>query len=141
MTEYTAIEDSSAPPLSRQATVVRFSPASAEAMLGRAEKEYRRAGVYRISVFAADAMSGEDEEALVRRILEASTLQGISPESNLKYWYLAEAGQLYDLGYPLLKVNFEGEIAEHYGLGLGNRPTIEDTERIANLFQARRRDQ
>lgn len=125
---------------SRDAIVLRFSPVSAAAMLRKAEQAYRDCGAYRLSVFASEQWDEETEDDVVQRILAASELQNISPESNQKFWFLSEAGKIYDLGHKLVKYGFEGEIAEHYSVDLGKSATLDDTERIAALFSPMRRD-
>ncbi|OZC84492.1 hypothetical protein CH282_15255 [Rhodococcus sp. 06-418-1B] len=123
------------------ATVIRFSPIAPDRLLARAEQEYRRSARYGISVFAAAPDGTEDQDRLIQRILEASELQNVKPETNQKFWWLAEASAIYDLGYTFCKAGFLGEIDLHYSLLLGEAPTLEDSKRISDLFQPRKREQ
>jgi len=141
VTEDTSVETPTVTAPTRNATVIRFSPIGAEAILKKAGQAHRHCGAHLVSVFASDPYPDENQDEVVARILAASELQDVKPETNKKFWWLAEAGLLYDSGYSLRKYGFEGEIPEHFSIDLGNSPTIEDAKRISELFIPRRRDQ
>ncbi len=122
----------------RDAVVIRFRPIRDDAVLASAVKEYRRAGHYRVSVFADAARQGESFEAVEARLLEASELAQLDPAANNRY-FTCTAGQLLDRGFTFWKDDEPGELAEHYSIDLGERPTLDDVSRFVGAFGPARR--
>ena len=126
---------------SPDALVIRFRPITAAAVLSSAQKEARRSGKYRISVFADAPRVDETEDSLIDRLLRASELTGVSRDGNPKYWLCARAGELLVLGYAFVKDGYDSEIPEHYSIDLGQGPTVEDTQLLVAQFEVRDRQQ
>jgi hypothetical protein len=103
----------------RDALVIRFSPTMPETVLKRADQAYRECGRYQLSVFAAVKQGDESEEDLHARLLQASEMHHISPETNRKYFVCSEAGRLYDRGFTFWKDGDPDETPEHYSVDLG----------------------
>ncbi len=123
----------------RAALVVRFPPATAENVLKRAERSSRVAdGHHLTSVFAATAQPGEDEDALLARVLRA-TETDFPLQNNPKVFVCTEAAELLDRGFTFVKDGYEGEIEEHFSIDLGASPTLEDAQRFLDAFERRRR--
>lgn len=122
----------------RNAVVIRFKPISTEGLLKSAVREYRRIERYRVSVFASAARPGESFEVVEARLLEASELGGIDPARNDQY-FTCVAGQLLDRGFTFWKDDDLDELAEHYSVDLGERPTLEDVGRFRGAFGPARR--
>jgi hypothetical protein len=118
----------------RDALVIRFRPTQPDAMLSSAQKAFRQGGAYRLSIFADSARDGEDEEALIGRLLRAAELSHISNDGNPKFWLCTSAGELIDDGFVFRKDKYPGEEPEHYSIDLGNTPTLGDTEKLARHF-------
>ena len=119
--------------------MIRFRPSEPAAILRSAQKEYRRSGKYRISVFADSKVEGETEdEQLIDRLLRAAQLSNIKPEGNKKFWLCARAAALMDDGFEFVKDNYPGEETEHYSIDLGNEPSLQDTEQLAGHFSESR---
>lgn len=97
--------------------VLRFSPTQPEALVRKAEQEFRRVGHYGLSVFAAAPVAAESEDALVQRLLEASKLAGIRPGP--KFYTCLRAGNLLDAGFVFIKDEDPNEVPEHYCVNLG----------------------
>jgi hypothetical protein len=121
------------------ALVVRFRPFDSEHVLESARKEYRRAGHYRLSVFADLAAEGEDREAVVIRLLQVAELAGIQAEKNKKYALCTEASKLTEAGFVFHKYDEDDpdpddEQDEHYSVDLGEQPTLEDVARFLAPF-------
>ena len=121
----------------RDAVVIRFKPISSEALLNSAVKEYRRAGHYRLSVFADAAGQGESVEAVEARLLLAA-FETLDPARNDRY-FTCTAGELLDRGFTFWKDDEPGELAEHYSVDLGERPTLDDVSRFRGAFGPARR--
>jgi hypothetical protein len=123
----------------RDALVIRFKPIRADAMLASAQKEFRRSGSYRLSVFADSRHEGDpSDEAVIARMLEAAKLSHIDPNRNPKFFLCADARALMDDGFEFVKDNYAGEEPEHYSIDLGNDPSLQDTERLAGHFSEAR---
>jgi hypothetical protein len=121
------------------ALVIRFRPWEPERVLASAEKEHRRAGHHRLSVFADTARPGEDSAAVVQRLLQAAELDGIPPEKNPKYTLCTEAGNLLKEGFSFHKYDQDDpdpadEADEHYSVDIGEQPTLEDVTRFLQPF-------
>lgn len=126
--------------LSDEALVIRFSPASAERLLAKAEQMYRYKGLYVVSVFSSDLQWPEmTDEEHHEALLLASELGGIDPEKNSKYWYCSQAGRIRESGFTFMKLDFDGEVAEHYSVKLGDAPGQSDAERFVAAFEPRKR--
>jgi hypothetical protein len=128
--------------LSDDAIVIRFTPKTPEGVWRRAELEERRIGRRRLSVFAAEIKKGETEEMALRRLLDASELQGIAPENNPKYFVCTRASKLSSQGFTFWKDGGD-EVEEHYSVDLGDEATPQDAERFLQAFDdvARRRSE
>lgn len=134
------VRDISTDDLSDDALVIRFSPASAPKLLEKAELQYRFKGLYVVSVFASDAHWPEmTQEDHFEALLVASEMQGIDPAKNKKFWYCSHAGRLRESGFSFLKLDFDGELAEHYSIQLGDPASMEDAERFVAAFEPRKR--
>lgn len=116
------------------ALVIRFTPVTAENVLARAERAYRRRGHWASSVFVGVKTDGEDDDALRARLLAASELHDLAPERNRKYWVCARAGDLLELGFVFMKDGDEDEAPEHFSVRLGDSPSLEDVERFLGAF-------
>ena len=126
----------------RTPVVIRFSPGLASAILQKASVLHRLRGLYGVSVFARDKPDvwpdmSEDEQ--IESLLSAAELQGIKPETNEKYWFCAYAGTLRSRGFKFLKLDFEGEVPEHYSVDLGTSPDLSTAEVFASAFEPRKR--
>jgi hypothetical protein len=116
------------------ALVIRFRPAAPEDVLRWAEKEHRRIGRHRLSVFADVARGTETEDELRRRLLRASELS-INPAKNSKYFVCARAADLRDRGFTFWKDGDDDEEPdEHYSVDLGTDATLEDVVRFLGAF-------
>lgn len=133
--------------LSDDALVIRFSPASAERVLASAGKLYEYKGIYAVSVFASERAGAAaevewpemtDDEHLASLLL-ASELGHINPETNKTFWYCSHAGKLRERGFTFLKLDFEGEVPEHYSVQLGEPAQLHDAERFVAAFERRKR--
>lgn len=120
--------------IDRDAVVIRFRPTDPTAVLGWAEKEHRRTGRYRLSVFAAAASDGEAEEAVIERLLGVSELAGMDPKKNPKHWVCTAASELTALNFVFYKDDEEDEFDEHYSVDLGSAPTVDDAIRFLSPF-------
>jgi len=121
------------------ALVVRFRPFEPNSVLASAAKEYRRAGHFRLSVFADTAEADEDIEAVVKRLLHVAELDGIAGATNPKYTLCAAAGKLLDRGFVFHKYDEDDpdpgdEVDEHYSVDLGEEPTLGDVARFLEPF-------
>jgi hypothetical protein len=116
------------------ALVIRFRPTTLTDVWSSAEKEFRRIGRYRLSVFADVARNGETGEELRGRLVRASALR-INLAKNPKIFVCARAGNLTDRGFTFWKDGDDDEEAdEHYSVDLGSRPTIADADRFLDAF-------
>ncbi len=129
------------------AVVVRFSPTLADRVLRRAQQEYRRVGVWGLSVFAAPPSSGEGMEDVVRRLLAAAELDGMNPANNRKYFVCTRAEELRSRGFTFYKyderddIGEYDELPEHYSVDLGSgedEPTEATVVSFLGAFDARR---
>jgi hypothetical protein len=121
------------------AFVIRFRPFEPGRVLASAEKEYRRAGHYRLSVFADTAEPDERAEAVVKRLLQVAELDGIPTATNPKYTLCTAAGKLLDRGFVFHKYDEDDpdpvdELDEHYSIDLGEEPTLGDVARFLEPF-------
>ena len=120
--------------VSADALVIRFRPTAADSVWRSAEKEFKRIGRYRLSVFADVPVEGETDFELRVRLLRASELR-IDPAGNPKYFVCARAGDLLDRGFTFWRDGDDDEEAdEHYSVDLGTAPTVEDVERFLEAF-------
>ena len=134
--------------LPSDAMVVRFRPTAAEDVLRWAGKSHRamfdparvERTFYRISVFADVKRPGEDDEALLQRLIRAAGLDGLNLGKN-KHCWIARSGDLQGLDVPFCKDGYEGEPEEHYSLDLGSHPTVGDVERVLSVFVGPERTQ
>jgi hypothetical protein len=116
------------------ALVIRFRPAMPADVLRSAEKEHKRIGRHRLSVFADAARAGETEERLLLRLLKAS-LPLINPAKNPKVFICTRARALLELGFTFWKDGEDdAEPDEHYSVDLGTGATVEDVERFLGAF-------
>jgi hypothetical protein len=125
-----------------EAVVIRFTPVTAERVLARARQDARRSdgkGKFTASVFADHARGDETREDVIRRLLEASELQGIAPERNPNYWRCSTAQELLDRGLTFDKDEYPGELLEHYSVILGENPQLEDAQRFLDAFTKEKR--
>lgn len=118
------------------AVVIRFRPTDPESVLRWAEKEHRRIGYYRLSVFADAPREREDEDAVVRRLLAVSELAGVDPAGNKRVFVCAKASELLRLNFTFHKDEEEDELEEHYSVDLGPAPTVDDVRRFLEPFAA-----
>lgn len=125
--------------LNGDAIVIRFRPISPDSVLRSAEREFRRAGRYGLSVFADVPRDGESADAVITRLLAASELAGMSPQDNPKYYVCSRAEQLLHEGFTFVKDGDDDELAEHYTVDLGDEPRLVDVERFLGAFDRRRR--
>jgi hypothetical protein len=116
------------------AVVIRFRPTEPASVLAWAEKEHRRTGCYRLSVFADTPRDGEDDEAVIQRLLDASELAGVDPDRNKKFYVCASAAELLALGFTFHKDEEEGESEEHFSVDVGSAPTLDDIQRFLGPF-------
>lgn len=66
------------------AVVIRFRPVSQERVFARAKQNARRSdgnGQFTASVWAEHAREGESRGQLIKRLLQASELEGIAPNA------------------------------------------------------------
>lgn len=116
------------------AVVIRFKPIAPERVLAQAELEHTRIGRYWVSVFASARRRGESDEDVQLRLLRAAELDGISRDNWRRYFVCARAEQLVDRGFTFCKYDDEPELAEHYSVELGERPTLGDANRFLEPF-------
>jgi hypothetical protein len=117
-----------------EALVIRFRPTDPDAVLGWAQKEFRRVGCYRLSVFADVQQPDETEDHLIRRLLGASEMSGIDPKSNKKYFVCTRAAELLERGFTFWKDGDDDEQDEHYSVDLGVDATRDDVVRFLGVF-------
>jgi hypothetical protein len=116
------------------ALVIRFRPTAPDDVWHSAEKEYRRIGRFRLSVFADVTRRGETDDDLRRRLLRVSELR-INPAKNPKYFVCTQAGDLMARGFTFWKDGDDDEeVAEHYSVDLGTGATLEDMVRFLEAF-------
>lgn len=118
------------------AVVVRFRPTTADSVRNSALKEYRRAGHYGCSVFADVAHENETEADVIARLLQVAELDGISADTNPRFYVCGSARNLLDQGFVFMKDDDRSdEPAEHYCVNLGdNEPELEAVERFLSQF-------
>ena len=83
------------------ALVIRFRPTDPQAVLKRAELEFRRVGRYQLSVFAAARASGESDADLRQRLLKVAELSGMNPANHRKYYVCTRAEELLKRGLSM----------------------------------------
>jgi len=88
---------------------------------------------YRLSVFADVARDGEDEAAVLQRLIQVAANAGIrvADAKNAGFW-VANAGEIVDANFTFCKDAYPGEPAEHYCVDVG--PEEPDNERIQRLL-------
>ena len=124
--------------ISRDALVIRFKPMTTDGLLGSLRREYRRIERYRLSVFATTVNRGESAEAVEIRLLDVA-FKRIDPRRN-DWYFTCTAGQLLDRGFTFWKDDDDpDELAEHYSVDLGERPTLDDVSRFRGAFGLARR--
>ncbi|MEU5968897.1 hypothetical protein [Streptomyces globisporus] len=117
------------------ALVLRFKPMDPERCMKRLNQDYRDTGDYSLSVFVGTQRQGETVDALKLRLLAASELQGMRPESNKVYYVCTRAEKLLERKFTFRKDESEDEVAEHYSVYFGSAaPTLEDIERFLEAF-------
>jgi hypothetical protein len=116
------------------ALVIRFRPTAPEAVFGRAEKEFRRVGRYRLSVFAALRAAGETDAELEQRLLKVADLSGMNPADHPKYYVCARAEELQRRGLVFYKDRDDDEMDEHYSVDLGTDSPRENVEKFLEAF-------
>lgn len=126
------------------AVVVRFSPVQPDRVLRKVAQEYRRVQAWGLSVFADAPRSGEDMDAVVRRLLEAAELDGMNPATNRKYYVCTRAAELRSRGFTFYKYDEAekpDELPEHYSVDLGSvegAPTEATVISFLGAFDAKR---
>ncbi|MEX1276573.1 MAG: hypothetical protein WEA75_06715 [Acidimicrobiia bacterium] len=120
--------------MSPAAIVIRFRPTNPESVLAWAQKEHRRTGYFRLSVFADVAGPGEDDDAVIQRLLDASELAGVDPGGNKKFYVCTNASELLGLGFTFHKDEEEGESSEHWSVDIGADPSGDDALRFLSPF-------
>lgn len=61
------------------------------------------------------------------------------PERNKKFWYCSRAGKLRESGFTIMKLDFEGEVPDHYSVQLGDPAELTDAERFVAALEPRKR--
>jgi hypothetical protein len=125
------------------AVVLRFSPMSAEGVLTRAERDSRRSGgpgLHTASVWA-DHPSSADEtrQDVIKRLLQATEMQGLDPGRNPSFWWCSTAKELLDRGFSFIKDGEPDEADQHYSVVLGNPPDLADAARFVEAFVKEKR--
>ena len=116
------------------ALVIRFRPTAPEDVLRWADKEYRRIGRYRLSVFADVKRGSETDDDLRRRLLRVSELR-IDPAKNPKYFVCTRSEELLKRGFTFWKDGDDDEETdEHYSVDMGTGATLEDVVRFLEAF-------
>jgi hypothetical protein len=122
--------------LDDRAIVMRFRPTDPDAVLGKAEVEFRRAGHYGLSVFADVQRDGETEADVLRRLLAASLLDRIALSNNKRIFVCAQAVEITSMGFAYLKDDEADELDEHYCIDLGPDPTLDRVRQLLGAFAA-----
>lgn len=81
------------------AIVIRFRPTDPETVLKRAERDSRRSGAWRLSVFADVQRRGETEQDTINRLLAVSELSGIKAADSPRYFVCVRAEKLLSRGF------------------------------------------
>ena len=108
----------------RDAIVIRFRPTDPETVFKRAERDSRRSGTWRLSVFADVQRRGETEQDTINRLLAVSELSGIKAADNPRYFVCVRAEELLSRSFVFVKDGDEDERPEHYSVDLGSEPTV-----------------
>lgn len=116
------------------AVVIRFRPTDPTAVLRSAEKEFRRTGVYGVSVFADLARSGESDADTIRRLVAVAGLSGLDLSSNKRVYVCSRAAEILALKLRFTKDDDPDELAEHYSVDLGQAPTVDVVESFLGVF-------
>lgn len=121
------------------AIVIRFRPTDPETVLKRAERDSRRSGTWRSSVFADVQRGGETEQDAIARLLTVSELAGVSIDNNPRYFVCVRAEELLRRGFAFVKDGDDDELPEHFSVDFGSEPTVEDARRFVEAFDHGRR--
>jgi len=132
----------------RYAVVLRFPPGGdgpAGALRREARSAHRRHAKelgadpttcepwYRLSVFVDVAQPGEDEDDVLRRLIQIASNANIrvSDPRNSGFW-VAKVGDILDSSFSLTKDLYPGEPQEHYSVDVG--PTEPDNDRMQQFM-------
>jgi hypothetical protein len=116
------------------ALVIRFRPTDADQVFKWAEKEFRRTGRYRLSVFAGVRAAGESDDDLKRRLLRTAELSGIDLTNQRKIYVCTRAEELSGRGLVFYKDEDDDELDEHYSVDLGLESPRENVDRFLEAF-------
>lgn len=103
---------------------------SLDDLIEQAEDEYAESGRYRLSTFCRVKEGPEDDEDVIRRIVQEATL----PNGQVR---TTTVGALTDLGFSLEQT---GHPECHYDVDLGDELSSEVVERFEQAFEAPRRN-
>ena len=103
--------------------VIRFRPTELESVMRWAQKEHRRTGHYRVSVFADIPRSGETQAQTEARLVGVAEATGIDLKKNPNHW-VTRRSEL--ASYEFHKDDEPDELPEHYSVDLGAAETLED---------------
>lgn len=106
-----------------EAVVIRFRPTELDSVVKGAQKEHRRTGFHRLSVFAARPFPGETQEQTEARLVRAAQLEGINLNKNSNYW-VTRRSELADFEFH--KDGDSDECPEHYSVDLGTAEGLAD---------------
>lgn len=101
-----------------------------DALMEQAEDEYAESGRYRLSTFCGVKKGEEDDEDLLRRIIQ----EGHVPNGQVR---TTRVEVLLDLGFSLEQT---GQPDCHYDVDLGDELSPEVVERFEQAFEAPRRN-
>lgn len=104
--------------------------ANLDDLIEQAEDEYAESGRYRLSTFCGIKEGPEDDEDVIRRIVQEANL----PNGQVR---ITQVQVLADLGFSLEQT---GQPACHYDVDLGNELSLEVVERFEQAFEAPRRN-
>jgi hypothetical protein len=114
--------------------VLRFRPASAEAIAAQAIKDERYYKRFQVSVWASAPKPGEDEDAVVQRLLAVAELTGIGLNGKQRFFVCSQAALILDAGLKFYKDEDEGEPEEHYSVDFGNPMSTKAIEAFVGAF-------
>ncbi len=107
------------------AVVIRFRPTELEKVMNWAEKEHRRTGFYRLSVFASSPLPSESQAATEARLVGVAGLNGIDLKKNKSHW-VALRGELAAFDFYKDDDDDLEECPEHYSVDLGSAEGLAD---------------
>jgi hypothetical protein len=122
--------------LPADAVVIRFRPTAPDRVYVSAENEQVRCGRLGLSIFADAPREGEDEQAVVERLLAVAELSGMDSGSHPKYYLCADGNEIS--GYTFYKVEGD-EVPEHYNVDLGENATVDDVLPFLEKFKGMKR--